>query len=60
MLHYVYDLISDVLSMLKPGELVTNWMQAEVLCSYLEIGDLIEFRRVIGTIKRRIYTVIRP
>ncbi|VDK83498.1 unnamed protein product [Litomosoides sigmodontis] len=46
----------DVLSMLKPGELVTDWMQAETLCSYLEIGDLIEFRRAIGSIKRRIYT----
>ncbi|KAM3725893.1 Phospholipase A and acyltransferase [Dirofilaria immitis] len=31
-------------------------MQAERLCSYLEIGDLIEFRRVVGNIKRRIYT----
>ncbi|VDK62146.1 unnamed protein product [Onchocerca ochengi] len=42
--------------MLKPGELVTDWMQAEKLCSHLEIGDLIEFRRVVGSIKRRIYT----
>uniref|UniRef100_A0A8R1XVH8 LRAT domain-containing protein n=1 Tax=Onchocerca volvulus TaxID=6282 RepID=A0A8R1XVH8_ONCVO len=46
----------NVLNMLKPGELVTDWMQAEKLCSHLEIGDLIEFRRVVGSIKRRIYT----
>ncbi|EFO20733.2 hypothetical protein LOAG_07757 [Loa loa] len=49
-------LISDVSNMLRPGELVTEWMQAERLRSHLEIGDLIEFRRVIGSIKRRIYT----
>ncbi|CAG9532585.1 unnamed protein product [Cercopithifilaria johnstoni] len=42
--------------MLGPGELVTDWMHAERLCSHLEIGDLIEFRRVVGSIKRRIYT----
>ncbi|EJW88077.1 NC domain-containing protein [Wuchereria bancrofti] len=43
--------------MLKPGELVTEWMQAEKLRSHLEIGDLIEFQRVVGSsIKRRIYT----
>uniref|UniRef100_A0A915PJG8 LRAT domain-containing protein n=1 Tax=Setaria digitata TaxID=48799 RepID=A0A915PJG8_9BILA len=42
--------------MLRPGELVTDWMQADRLCSHLEIGDLIEFRRVVGSTKRRIYT----
>ncbi|MCP9265830.1 Sorbin and SH3 domain-containing protein 1 [Dirofilaria immitis] len=54
----IFDLLTITLclNMLKPGELVTDWMQAERLCSYLEIGDLIEFRRVVGNIKRRIYT----
>lgn len=53
-------MFSDVLNMLRPGELVTDWMQAERLCSHLEIGDLIEFRRVVGNTKRRIYTVFSP
>lgn len=40
-----------------PGELVTDWLRWQDLKPLLEIGDLIEFRRVAGTIKRRIYTV---
>ncbi|VDD87425.1 unnamed protein product [Enterobius vermicularis] len=42
--------------MMLPGELVTDWLRWQDLKPLLEIGDLIEFRRVAGTIKRRIYT----
>uniref|UniRef100_A0AC34EZH9 LRAT domain-containing protein n=1 Tax=Panagrolaimus sp. ES5 TaxID=591445 RepID=A0AC34EZH9_9BILA len=34
---------------MEPGELQTSWMAAEDLWDFLEIGDLIEFRRLIGT-----------
>lgn len=44
--------------MMRPGELVTDWMQPDALQSFLELGDLVEFRRVVGNIKRHIYTVI--
>ncbi|VDN89854.1 unnamed protein product [Brugia pahangi] len=52
----IFRFIDNVFNMLKPDELVTEWMQAEGLHSYLEIGDLIEFQRAVGNIKRRIYT----
>ncbi|VDN17201.1 unnamed protein product [Gongylonema pulchrum] len=44
-------------AMMAPGQLVTDWMQAENLLPFLELGDLVEFRRVVGIAKRRIYTV---
>uniref|UniRef100_A0A914YA22 LRAT domain-containing protein n=1 Tax=Panagrolaimus superbus TaxID=310955 RepID=A0A914YA22_9BILA len=34
---------------MEPGELQTSWMSADDLWDYLELGDLIEFRRLIGT-----------
>uniref|UniRef100_A0A0R3RWQ7 LRAT domain-containing protein n=1 Tax=Elaeophora elaphi TaxID=1147741 RepID=A0A0R3RWQ7_9BILA len=48
--------IEDIFRMLRPGEFVTDWMQAGRLRPHLEIGDLIEFQRVVGGTKRRIYT----
>ena len=41
---------------MEPGVLQTNWMSADELVEQLELGDLIEFRRLIGT--RIAYTVI--
>ncbi|VDN04023.1 unnamed protein product [Thelazia callipaeda] len=48
--------VLDTENMMRPGELVSNWMHAEEIRCYVEIGDLVEFQRVIGHAKRRIYT----
>lgn len=40
---------------MEPGVLQTSWMSANDLLQHLELGDLIEFRRLIGT--RIAYTV---
>lgn len=42
--------------MLTPNELTSSWLKAEEIEPCLEIGDLVEFRRVVGSTKRRIYT----
>ncbi|KHN87981.1 HRAS-like suppressor 2 [Toxocara canis] len=41
--------------MIAPNQFTTAWMDASELADRLEIGDLIEIRRVVGVAKRRIY-----
>lgn len=43
--------------MLGPNEFTSTWMDASELAGKLELGDLIEIRRVVGVAKRRIYAV---
>uniref|UniRef100_A0A914ZLR3 LRAT domain-containing protein n=1 Tax=Parascaris univalens TaxID=6257 RepID=A0A914ZLR3_PARUN len=41
--------------MLRPNELTSDWMQASRLAERLELGDLIEIKRVVGVAKSHFY-----
>ncbi|VDO87767.1 unnamed protein product [Haemonchus placei] len=45
-------------TMLAAGQLVSDWLSAEAIAPHVELGDLLEFRRVarIGGAPRNIYT----
>lgn len=45
----------DESEMLGPNEFTSAWMDASELAGRLELGDLIEIRRVVGVARRRFY-----